>query len=94
MVDVKAAISAARLGFHDLLEQDSPFENVRLEEVERSEDGKYWMITLGYDIAAQPYDVPNVLFSRSDVRIRQREYKLFHVNADSGDVEAIKIRKV
>ncbi|MGD1867322.1 MAG: hypothetical protein ACFB0D_22460 [Phormidesmis sp.] len=94
MVDVKSAITAARIGFRDFLEVEQPLENVRLEEVELSEDEKYWMITLGYDTFYRPYEVQNVMLSSADLQTRKREYKLFRVNAENGNVESMKIRTV
>ncbi|MGC1309313.1 MAG: hypothetical protein WA885_18995 [Phormidesmis sp.] len=94
MVDVKSAIRAARIGFREFMEEEQTFDNVRLEEVELSEDEKYWMITLGYDVFYEPYEVQNVFLTNPDFKARKREYKLFQVNADSGNVESMKIRTV
>lgn len=94
MVDVKSAIAEARSSFHAFLEEEQPLENVRLEEVELSEDEKYWMITLGYDTFYRPYEVQNMLLSSADLQTRKREYKLFRVNAENGIVESMKIRTV
>ena len=93
MVDVKSAISAAR----DYIKEvqpllDDPLENLKLEEVELTEDEKHWLITLGYDKTSKPDEVPEFLppaFQRP-----LREYKLFRINYDSGQVEAMKIRRV
>jgi len=94
MVDVKSAIAAARVGFHEFMEEEETCENIRLEEVELSEDEKYWMITLGYDVFCKPYEVQNVFLHNPDFQTRKREYKLFRVNANNGNVESMKIRTV
>jgi len=93
MVDVRFAITAAR----DYIKEvqpllDDPLENLKLEEVELTEDEKHWLITLGYDKINKPEEVPEFLppaFQRPS-----REYKLFRINSDSGKVEAMKIRRV
>ena len=94
MIDAKSAIKAARLGFHSFMEEEKPLDNVRLEEVELSEDEKHWMITLGYDVFSDPSEVQNVLISHPGLRDRYREYKQFRVNAENGNVESMKIRPV
>lgn len=93
MVDVKSAITAAR----DYIKEiqgllDNPLENLRLEEVERTEDDKYWLITLGYDDPEGLKHIP--AFLTPETKLSSREYKLFRINSESGQVEATKIRKV
>lgn len=98
MIDVTSAVAAARSYFQDIEKalNDSPPENLRLEEVEKSEDAKHWLITLGYDARSKlPY--VRTLFPPRTTEPEwgySREYKLFRINADSGEVEAMKIRKV
>jgi hypothetical protein len=94
MIDVTLAVTAAR----DYIQKMQPLlggslENLRLEEIELSEDEQHWMVTLGYDTFYKPYEVPRLL-ATSDIQTRSREYKLFRINADDGAVEAMKIRKV
>ena len=92
VIDVRRAVQSARdyiQDIQDLLE--SPLENLRLEEIELSEDEQYWLVTLGYDIEKQN-NLPMLLASKPQEL--SREYKLFQINSDSGKVEAMKIRKV
>lgn len=94
MVDVTFAVNAARdyiKKFKPLL--DDPLENLRLEEVELTEDEKYWLITLGYDNHLNS-SLNSSDFLTPAFRRPEREYKLFRINADNGRVEAMKIRKV
>lgn len=94
MVDVKSAVRAAHeylQGMQELL--DNPLDNLRLEEVELSEDERYWLITLGYDLkGSNKLPLPSLLPAQTQALLR--EYKLFRINSDSGKVEAMKIRKV
>ena len=93
MVDVRFAVTAARnyiKGFPELL--DNPLHNLRLEEVELTEDEKYWLITLGYDDPEGLKHIP--AFLTPETRLSSREYKIFRVNSENGKVEAMNIRKV
>ena len=72
----KDASKAAAQYFKRLF--DDPI-GLALEEVERSKDGRYWLITLGYS--------PNIFTAR-------RNYKVFTVDADTGEVLSMKIRKM
>lgn len=78
MIDVKEAAKTASeylTGLYSL----ASWDDVRLEEVELTEDEKYWLITLSY----------------SDKKlIPRREYKVFKIDAETGKVQAMKIRTV
>lgn len=93
MVDVKSAVLAASdyiKEFQELL--NNPLDNLRLEEVDRTEDNKYWLITLGYDDPEGLKHVPE--FLTPVTQLSSREYKLFRIDAENGNVESMKIRKV
>ena len=93
MVDVRFAVDAARNYIKDFQELlDNPLHNLRLEEVERTEDEKYWLITLGYDDPEGLKHIP--AFLTPETRLSSREYKIFRVNSENGKVEAMNIRKV
>jgi len=71
---------------------DNPPRDLRLEEIERSEDDRDWIITLGY----QSFDYDpnrralNMLFP-TDLRV-PRDLKVVRVNATSGEVYSMKTR--
>ncbi len=98
MVDVTSAVRAAGEYFKNIeldLSGKAP-ENLRLEEVEKTEDREYWLITLGYDVSQKVNRIA-AMFASSDAEPAMeysRVYELFRVNASTGEVEAIKIRKV
>jgi hypothetical protein len=81
MIDVKQAVDAASQYLATLYANDPP-SNVRLEEVELSEDEKYWLVTLSFSDTLQVFIPP------------RRSYKLFKINAESGQVQSMKIREV
>lgn len=82
-VDVRQAAQAAMQYFQRLFPAVTHFS---LEEVELSEDEKYWMITLGYDVARVSGSII--------LRPPTTKYKVFKVNATTGEVLAMKIRSL
>ena len=84
MLDVKEAAQRASEYFAALFPQDLA-SKARLEEVELSDDGQYWLITLGY-----PIDTAGLLFGTA----KPREYKQFKIEAATGQVVSMRIRKV
>jgi hypothetical protein len=83
MLDVKEAAHRASDYFLSLYGGEGS-SGVRLEEVELTDDGRYWLITLSHPIRD---DAPWELATR-------REYKLFTIDATTGEVKSMKIRKV
>ncbi len=71
--------------------------NIRLEEVELSEDEKTWFITLGYDrlISREqsPFEPPSLSNFKTSTPLK-REYKIFQINSQDGAVKSMKIRVV
>ncbi|HEX6623903.1 MAG TPA: hypothetical protein VF064_09330 [Pyrinomonadaceae bacterium] len=84
MMDVKQAAKLASDYFNSLYETQS-LSNVLLEEVELTENGEYWLITLSYP--AQPETVSSIFGTK-------RQYKVFKINAETGEVQSMKIRKI
>jgi len=91
MLSVKEAAAKAAEYFKDFY--DSRFGNVMLEEVEQhlEADGKYWYITLGYDVP--PQDLSELFRSRQGAK-PPREYKIFKIDGSTGEVLSMKIREV
>lgn len=87
-IDVRAAVFASKnylQSLQGLLEYQ--IKDLRLEEVEFSEDRKYWLITLGF-IANTTGEEESFLLKK------ERDYKVFKVNAETGEVESMKIREL
>lgn len=98
MIDVKTAVSSAHQYLQSVQEMfGGSLDDLRLEEVELSEDKHAWLITLGYDLPVKSRShleellTPSALTSK---KIFVREYKMFRVNAETGEVESMKIRRV
>ena len=85
MIDVKQAAQSAS-NFMAVLYSDNTISNVMLEEVELSEDGRYWLITLSFP--APPNSINSILGGGG------RQYKIFKVNTDTGEVLSMKIREL
>jgi hypothetical protein len=84
MIDVKQAAQSAS-NFIAGLYSNETISDVRLEEVELSEDGKHWLITLSFPLPASL----GVMYLGG-----ARQYKLFKVDANTGEVLSMKIRDV
>ena len=83
MLDVKEAAQRASAYFAGLYSAET-LSDVQLEEVELSEDGRYWLITLSYP---ERNELPGLLKFK-------RKYKVFKIDGDTGEVKSMKIRKV
>ena len=96
VTDVKAAVRSAYQyirEFQDLM--GAGLDDLRLEEVELSEDEKTWLVTLGYDVPIKRKSaLDEAMQPLNASRGFQREYKLFSINALTGKVESMKIRQV
>ena len=62
-----------------------PFKGVSVEEVELTEDRRFWLVTLGLPQAS----LAGMLVSRDAL-----DYKIFKVNSKTGQVLSMKIRNV
>ena len=86
-MSVKDAVRRATEYFTELYAEQlfasQQFKNLMLEEVER--EGDYWHVTLGYDL-------PSIAtqFGGKAPRV----FKLFKIDASTGEVVSMKIREV
>ena len=87
MLDVKEAAQKASDYFAGLYQDQALTKNVQLEEVEQADHGKYWLITLSYPVPSEP-QLANLQLSF------KRKYKVFKIDAKTGEVKSMKIRKV
>lgn len=86
-IDARAAASSAAAYFKELYPNVVSFS---LEEVELSEDGSHWLITLSFEIPANPR-LGGVLVQFQPPKTK---FKVFKVDAKTGKVVAMKIRKL
>jgi hypothetical protein len=96
MVDVRSAVSAARDYLQQLtdllLDSDKTIKGLRLEETELSENKQYWLITLGFDLPVDAHRDP--LQSIGMNKKYGREYRIFKIDAQTGEVQSMKIREL
>ena len=94
MLDAISAVESARAYIRKIQEVlGSPLENLRLEEVELSEDETHWLITLGYDNPDTPKDLSNMRLIAPHLAHLARDYKVLLCGADDGLVKSMKIRQ-
>ena len=84
MIDVTKATEKAR---SHLVTFFPEAEKVQLEEVELTDDKTYWYITLSYEGVSN--SVASSLLVGKSVR-----YKIFKLDAESGEVLSMKIRDI
>ena len=96
IIDVKQAVSIAIQYFMNLVGGESA-SDVLLEEVELSDDERFWHVTLSAVLPA-PKDEGspmNALATALGASLqRRRVYKVFKVDAATGSVRSMKIRTV
>ena len=94
MIDVKEAAKRAAEYFANLYDH-STYSDLQLEEVELTEDEKYWLITLSYALSQGPTGSLNKVAEILNMPTSgQRKYKQFKIDAEHGKVHAMTIRKV
>lgn len=96
MIDVKEAVKIAEDTLVTLFPSEK-LADLELEEVEISDDEKYWFITLGFSIPkAKSGKTDSPLSKMLTEREKElaRKYKIFRINAETGKVQAMKIREV
>lgn len=81
-IDSKTAVSVAYTYFRELF---PAAQDVRLEEVELSGDGQFWLVT--YSFAK-----PELTLFGSAIANPQREYKVVKLDASSGEPQGVKMK--
>ena len=74
--------------FVDLYAEQT-YSDILLEEVEYDDDGNSWSITLGYSIPNPADSLPLALKLPG-----HRKYKVFKIDAETGNVRSMKIRSL
>ena len=82
-MDAKEAARIAKEYLFAILGEEQRIFNVMVEEVEKSDDDKCWLITLGW--SGYPFGFSPV---------EQRQYKTFKIDINDGKVISMKIREV
>lgn len=90
MLDVKSAVESA-MKFFDEMYPGNQFKDILLEEVELSEDGNYWNVTIGF---SRHTSESNNSFAKITQAISDyiRVNKVFKVDTSDGSVKSMKSR--
>jgi len=88
MIDVKDSIKKAKNFIIDMY-SDEKISQLMLEEVDISDDKKFWLITLGFNIKKP---IINLMDTISGNQEKIRVYKIIKIDSLSGDVISMKIR--
>ena len=98
MIDVKEAVKIATDYLKQLYEP-TQLHDILLEEVALSDDEKYWYVTLGFSrpvASTNPMQALTETFLKGQGIVNQtkyqREYKVFQIDAATGQVRSMKIR--
>ncbi|MET0396245.1 MAG: hypothetical protein ABW277_05445 [Longimicrobiaceae bacterium] len=91
MIEIKDAVTAA-MEFARRMYDDRELRGLRLEEVEASPDNNlFWKITLGW--IEPDYSPPSIMKGMLSQDSAPRVYKTFLVDANTGQVQSMKIRE-
>ena len=85
-VDVKTAVRIAAAYFDQLIQRR--YSDLGVEEVEKTDDDRFWLVTVGYTVASADLSPLAALHNHST-----REYKIIKVDAQSGEAVSMKVRK-
>jgi hypothetical protein len=91
MIEVKDAVKCAFQSLEYLFAEES-ISNPLLEEVELSEDETQWFITLGFNVKKE---TPKNFLEALDTSAKNlRKYKLFKIDAETGEFISMQILEV
>lgn len=102
-IDVKTAVQTALDHVRQLYEGNEKIRNLGLEEVKLSEDGKTWSVTVGF---SRPWSEKSTIEAPLLAAIREsnplmapvypieRDYKQVKIDARSGEIRGMEIRKL
>jgi hypothetical protein len=90
-IDVKGAVKVASSYLEQLYDKQL-LQDVLLEEVRRSEDDRYWLVTMGFSRPLPPRTLFEKMVSDSGP-VMKREYKIFEIDSTNGEVRGMRIRE-
>lgn len=97
MIQATQAVEVARRTFLELL-GDRPISDLTLEEVEASDDDRFWTITLGFSEPEPDSTVPLTVGMAASLgallKKRLRRYKSFRIDAETGALRSMKDREL
>jgi hypothetical protein len=92
MVDVKEAVDKAMDYLKDMYQIDQ-FKDVLLEEVDLSEDNKFWNVTIGFTRPQETTSGGPMATLIGQSAEFKREFKVFQIDAESAALRSMRSRK-
>jgi hypothetical protein len=86
-IDVKTAARVASSYFDQLIQRH--YSDLAVEEVEKTDDDRFWLVTIGYNVTSSERGTLAAFQSPPPVR----EYKIIKVDSQSGEAVSMKVRK-
>ncbi|ODG96215.1 MULTISPECIES: hypothetical protein [unclassified Nostoc] len=94
-IDVRNAVVAAKEYFEGIQDMiGNSIDNILLEEIELSENKRFWYVTLGFNRPVTKTERTLLSDVISLGTKYEREYKIFTIDAETGEVKSMKIREV
>ncbi len=98
MITIKDAVVAAKEFVKRVYaESGEEISEIGLEEVDRTEDDRVWLITIGFtttDKGRNRRAIQHNLEMLGGLSTLTREYKVVHIDADTGEPLTMKIRNI
>ncbi len=88
MIEIKQAVSIAKEFIKYLSTELGELKELTLEEISQTEDGDYWLVTLGF---SRPKPLEHALWATNGM---ERVYKTIRIDRSSGEPVAMQIRAV
>jgi len=88
MVEIKRAVSIAKDFIINLNSELGDLNDLALEEISQTEDGKYWLVTMGFSRQKPPTSKLLPTYQM------ERVYKTIKVDKETGEPVAMQIRAV
>ncbi len=92
MVDVKEAAGKAMDYLKDMYQIDQ-FKDVLLEEVDLSEDNKFWNVTIGFTRPQESTSGGPMATLIGQSAEFKREFKVFQIDSENGALRSMRTRK-
>ena len=92
MICIEDAVKAAR-DFAEKIYTEGELKQLRVEEIESSQDEKKWFVTLGWVEPAVRQLGGFAGLTNATLEPLPRVYKIFTINAETGHVESMKMRE-
>lgn len=92
MISIEDAVKSAR-EFAERLYAEGELKQLRVEEIESSDDDKKWLITLGWIEPAVKQIGGFAALANATLEPLPRVYKIFAIDAVTGHVLSMKMRK-